>query len=192
MSNTFKAAMRLRDLKAKTFLQIHCADGDAIFTTEVAKKLFSKWKFAGSVDFSWKDKETQRASIGLFYSGNNIKSGLVENFDVAAYKKAGDCMFMHKDYAWRVIFEPSKTLQVGYDYKFDFKGSPSTASFAFKSKVCDDVHLKGRIDNDGHVDTVVKAEVSKDWSIFYSQGFLAKALGGKGETSFGIGVRGEF
>ena len=190
--NTFQAFMRLKDLKARGYLQVYCADGDAVFTSELAKRICDNWQVAGQVEFSWKDKETKSAELGVFYNSDKIRAALVEKIDVAEYKKEGKNYWQHKTFQQRTIFSPNKDTSIGYDYNFDFKGTPASGSFAFQTKVADDISLNGRVDNEGNADAVVRADFNDDWSVFFSQGFQAKALAGKGEANFGIGIRGNF
>ena len=129
--------------------------------------------------------------MGLFFKRKWLFFGLINTTNFAAAKAAGVCPLDQSNLDWRIIWNASNDTKFGFDYGINWGGKSYPAQFGVKTKINDDLDVKATAASNGDVRVGAKAEISKGFSMFFSTGFHASALGGKGEAKIGLGIKGK-
>lgn len=86
----------------------------------------------------------------------------------------------------RLFYHANDRTDFGVGYTYRINKPETSLKLGFQHVLSDGVTLKGRIDQNGHIDYAVKAQISKDFWVLASTGVESTILKGKSDTTFGL------
>jgi ribosome biogenesis protein Nip4 len=195
MNNVFSFKTLFEGLKLKHRIMFDCEKEKCLITNSVTRKLWANTIFAGNFSFEAISKAPAEYNAGIFINKSWLKMAITKNYVFGSDFKWGGAktilqdLLTHGNMDWRVIMTASKDTKFGMDYFWNGSAKPRML-VGFEHELNKDVTVKGRINQEGKIDTCLIAKLQKGWDLTASVGFDSTAIAGKTEAIFGLGING--